>query len=177
MNKALFLDRDGVLIDDVSYPHRLEDLHIKEEIIPHLKWASDQGFLLVIATNQAGIAKGKFTLEDYNLFQNKLETDLEKLGVKINATYYCPYHRDGIVKEYCLDSDLRKPKPGMFYQAKEEYNLDIEKSYMIGDKFSDNIELEGLTCYILESQYTTGVSGKTYRDIDSIFKEIRDANK
>lgn len=175
MNRAIFLDRDGILIEDVSYPHKLNDLHIKEDILPHLRWAQKEGFLLIIITNQAGVAKGKFTLEQYHAFQKKLLTDLNELGVVIDDTYFCPYHKDGIVKEYAIESYDRKPNPGMIIKALEKFNIDITKSYMIGDKFSDNIDLQGLRSFILESQYTRDLEGNCYKDFDSIFKEIKGA--
>lgn len=171
MNRAIFLDRDGILIEDVSYPHKIEDLAIKKEIIPHLLWALDRGFKLIIATNQAGIAKGRFTLKEYRIFQAELEKRLLSMGVTITHTYYCPYHKDGVVEPYCIDSESRKPKPGMFLQAAKDYQIDLAHSFMIGDKFSDNIELESLKCYILESNYNRGMSG-TYPSINEIFREI-----
>lgn len=172
MNKAIFLDRDGILIEDVSYPHKLEDLHIKEDIIPHLKWAIDQGFLLVIVTNQAGIAKGKFKLEDYNKFQSKLTEELKYRGIEITRTYFCPYHIDGTVKPYNIESLDRKPEAGMFFKAEKELNIDLSQSFMIGDKFSDNINHSSLKCYILSSRYTIDQNG-TYNSFDEIFKEIK----
>lgn len=172
MNKAIFLDRDGVLIEDVSYPHKIEDLKIEKDIVPYLKWAKDNNFLLIIVTNQAGIAKGKFTLEDYKNFHNFLITELQQLGVEIDDTFFCPYHKDGVVEPYNIDSNDRKPNPGMINKAAEKYNIDISKSFMIGDKYSDNINLNELKCYILSSQYTKGKEG-TYNTIHNIFKEIK----
>lgn len=172
MNKALFLDRDGVIIQDVSYPHKIEELHINSEIIPYLKWATASGFKLIIITNQAGIAKGKFTIDQYRVFQNELISRLKKLGVNITATYFCPYHKDGIVEPYNIESNDRKPKPGMVLKAIKDYNIDVKKSFMIGDKFSDNIELNGLRCFILKSGYNVGSPG-TYDTIDDIFKELQ----
>lgn len=172
MNKALFLDRDGILIEDVSYPHKIEDMHIKEDIISHLKWAQKEGFLLIIITNQAGIAKGKFTEGDYHLFQKKLIKELSRRGVNITKTYFCPYHKDGIVEPYNTESFNRKPEPGMIMEAEKDFQIDVTKSFMIGDKFSDNINYSSLKCYILSSQYTLGKSG-TYNSFDEIFKEIR----
>ncbi len=172
MNRALFLDRDGILIEDVSYPHKISDLHIKLEIIPHLIWALEAGFKLIIVTNQAGIAKGRFTLDQYDTFQIELHKRLLSLGVTVTDTYFCPYHKDGVVPGYSVDSEDRKPKPGMFLKAVADYNIDLKKSVMIGDKMSDNIEIDFLKCYILESDYNRGLSG-TYASIDEIFREIK----
>lgn len=175
MNRALFLDRDGVLIEDVSYPHRLEDLHLTADIIPHLLWAQTAGIKLIIVTNQAGIAKGKFTMDDFVAFQSELIDQLKQRGVDITKTYFCPCHKEGIVTPFNIDSPDRKPKPGMFLKAEKEFNLDLSRSYMIGDKFSDNILVPELKCFILESGYTRehADAGKTYPDLDTIFGEIK----
>lgn len=172
MNKALFLDRDGILIEDVCYPHRPQDLNLNLDLIPYLRWAIKEGFLLIIVTNQAGIAKGKFTLKQYEMFQSELEKDLAYLKTKIDATYYCPYHKDGIIKPYNIDSEDRKPKPGMIIKAVDEFNIDLKQSFMIGDKMSDKIEIADLRCYILESEYNRGEKG-TYSSFEDIFKEIK----
>lgn len=174
MVKALFLDRDGILIEDVSYPHKIGDLQIKSGIIPYLIRFMEYGFKLIIITNQAGIAKGRFTLDQYNVFQQELEERLMDRGVVITSTYFCPYHKDGVIAPYNRDSNDRKPKPGMVYKAVEDHGINLEKSFMIGDKVSDNIEIELLKCYILESDYNRGVSG-TYSTIDEIFREIESA--
>lgn len=171
-NKALFLDRDGVIIKDVSYPHKVSDLHINEDLIPFLKKAMDLGYLLIIVTNQAGISKGKFTLEDYDVFHKELLSQLEKRGVKIAQTYFCPYHKDGIVKPYNIDSSDRKPEPGMIIKAQKDYGIDIGQSYMIGDKESDIIKYQDLKCYIISSNYTKKSNIKTYRSFKKIFEEI-----
>lgn len=176
INKAIFLDRDGVLIKDVSYPHKIEDLHINNDIITHLKWASNNGFLLIIITNQAGISKGKFTLNQYKIFHEELINKLKSKGVQIVATYYCPYHKDGIVTPFNVDSSDRKPAPGMILKAQEDYNINLKESFMIGDKFSDNINISELRCFILNSCYTLGQKG-TYKHIDDIFKEIKNGKQ
>ncbi|OQY37886.1 MAG: hypothetical protein B6229_07345 [Spirochaetaceae bacterium 4572_7] len=157
-------------MEDVSYPHKILDLHINKDVIPHLKWAKNNGFLLIIVTNQAGIAKGKFTLDQYEEFQEELEIRLLNLGIEIDKTYYCPYHKDGVIPEFTKDSEDRKPKLGMFMKSKVDFNIDFKKSYMIGDKFSDRIK--GIKSYILESSYTKGQSG-TFIDTDAVFKEIK----
>jgi len=171
MNRALFLDRDGIIIKDVSYPHKIKDLIINNEIIPYLKHFLELGFKLIIVTNQAGISKGKFTMDQYKEFQEELIHRLSLLGVNITDTYFCPYHKDGVVEPFNVDSYDRKPKPGMFLKAAKDHNIDISRSFMIGDKFSDIIELESLKCYILESEYNRGEPG-TYTTVDDIFWEI-----
>ncbi len=172
-NKALFLDRDGVIIEDVSYPHQKKDLHIREEIIPHLLWAQSHGFKLIIMTNQSGIARGLFTVSQYEAFQDLLRGELEKRRVFIDGVYYCPYLKEGTVAPYNRDSEDRKPCPGMFVKARADFSLDMEKSFMIGDKISDIIEYPGLRSLIISSKYTAGKPEMTYDSFDSLFQVIR----
>lgn len=168
-NKAIFLDRDGILIEDFGYPHKPEHLKIKLEIIPHLQKAQKLGYLLIIVTNQAGIAKGIFSLEQYHSFQEHLVSQLRQRAIHITASYFCPFHKNGIIPPYNRDSPDRKPAPGMLLKAQEDYNIDFNQSYMIGDKFSDNIPL--VKSFILESAYTKG-EGETWKNFDLIFDRI-----
>ncbi|MBN2627150.1 MAG: HAD family hydrolase [Spirochaetales bacterium] len=173
MNRALFLDRDGIVIEDVSYPHKPADLHIREDLIPHLKKARKRGFKLIIVTNQAGIARGKFTLEQYESFQDLVNRELEKRGVTPDAVYYCPYHEKGIVEPYNRASEDRKPRPGMFLKAQKDFDLDLSRSFMVGDKSSDRIELPQLRCYILQSPYTEAQGDRdTYESFEALFEEM-----
>ncbi|OQX28704.1 MAG: hypothetical protein B0D92_07565 [Spirochaeta sp. LUC14_002_19_P3] len=171
-HRALFLDRDGVIIEDVGYPHRLEDLRFKEELIPYLKWAAGQGFKLISVSNQAGIARGLFSMEQYQVFQKEVEKGLRDRGVVLDGVYFCPCHPQGTVPPYNTDSVNRKPKPGLFLEAQRVFNLDLSRSFMLGDKFSDRIELPGLRCLILRSRYTEHAPEGTFKDIDAIFEEI-----
>jgi D-glycero-D-manno-heptose 1,7-bisphosphate phosphatase len=172
-NKALFLDRDGIIIEDVSYPCQREDLHIQEELIPYLKWAVSQGYKLIIVTNQSGISRGIFTVDQYEAFQNLVNEALAERGVDIDGVYYCPYLKEGTVVPFNRDSEDRKPKPGMILKARDDFALSLEDSFMIGDKFSDIIEYPGLRSFILRSPYTEGHSEHTYDDFASLFQEIK----
>lgn len=171
--RALFLDRDGVIIEDVGYPHRLEDLRFREKLIPHLKWAAGRGLKLISVSNQAGIAKGLFSMEQYRVFQEGVEKGLLDRGVLLDGVYFCPCHPQGIIPPYNIESLNRKPKPGMFLEAQRNFNLDLTGSFMIGDKFSDRIELPGLRCLILRSRYTVHDPEGTFSDIDAVFEEIK----
>ena len=175
MNRAIFLDRDGTLIEDVPYPHRREHLRLREDLIPHLKWAKSRGFKLIVASNQSGIARGLFTVQQYEAFQTMVEEELARKGVVLDGAYYCPYHKDGMLEPWNCDSIDRKPGPGMFLRAKEDFNLDLSQSFMIGDNFSDRIALPELQCYILKSRYTADKPDEIFADFDAIFKEIMDA--
>lgn len=151
---ALFLDRDGVLVEDPGYLAKPHDVKIKEEIIPLLKKARDKGFYLIVVTNQAGIAKGKFSLKDYFAVESEVQRIFEvKSGIRFDATYFCPYHEDGIIEEYRADSILRKPNPGMLLCAMEDFFISYHQSIMIGDKDSDVIEYMEDICFLIEGRY------------------------
>ena len=148
-NKAVFLDRDGILIEDSGYPWKPEHLSLKRDILPFLRILRDRGYLLIIVTNQSGIARGKFTVVQYLNFQALVEEALASEDVPIAATYYCPYHPDGRIAEFAIDHEDRKPNPGMILRAVNDFNIDIAGSIMIGDKDSDRIRLPDLRSYII----------------------------
>ncbi len=155
---CLFLDRDGVVIEDTEYPHRPEDLRILENVIPLIKWAKSQGWWVLVASNQSGVARGKFTMQELQGFTDLLDAQLRARGAAVDHYYYCPFFKDGVLAEYSRESDLRKPKPGMFLQAMKDYSIDIEKSYMVGDRMTDVIELPGLRTLLLRGKYDLAVS-------------------
>lgn len=147
MNRpAIFLDRDGTLIEDVGYPHRPEDLRLLPGIVPALCRMQQLGFVLVVVTNQSGIARGYFSEEQMHAFHALLREQLEMGGVRIEAFYHCPFHPAASVPEYRCDSPLRKPKPGMLLLAAEELSLDLAASFAIGDKKSDVLAGQAARC-------------------------------
>jgi D-glycero-D-manno-heptose 1,7-bisphosphate phosphatase len=138
MNKAIFLDRDGtILVDEHSYLHKIEDLEFIDESISGMKRMQDLGYQLITITNQAGIAKGKFTEEDYFVFRYEMDRQLKEKGIIITAEYFCPHHLEASVDKYKIDCNCRKPKPGMLYQAARDFDLDLTRCWMIGDKEID----------------------------------------
>ncbi len=169
------MDRDGVLIEDCRYPYELKDLRLIYDIIPHLHWAQEEGFKLLIMTNQSGIARGIFSVQQFEQFQAQVNRKLLERGVRIDGVYYCPYLKGASVPRYDRDSPDRKPHPGMYLKARDDFSLSLEDSFMIGDKLSDRIEYPGLRSYILESSYTPKSGEKLFPDFDSIFREIKHA--
>ena len=153
--KALFLDRDGIVNKDVRYAHRPDQIKFCDGIFDLCRNAREKGYLLIVVTNQAGVAKGYFTEDDVLTLHRWMAEQFAQRGVPVDGFYYCPYHKDGIVPKYRLDSDCRKPKPGMLLQAAREHGIDLNQSLMVGDKTSDRIELPGLRCVIVKSCYTT----------------------
>ena len=137
MNKALFLDRDGVINEDAGYVYRQEDFRFINGIFELCHMAQKKGYLLVIITNQAGIARGYYTEDDYRVLNNWMLLQFKERGIEITATYYCPYHPGYGVGRYGQDSPDRKPNPGMIYKACNELDINLSESVLIGDKDSD----------------------------------------
>ena len=136
MKKAIFLDRDGTINVEKDYIYKSEDLVFEEGSIEALKTFKNLGYILIVVSNQSGIARGYFTEEDLNIFNNNMNEILKKNGVEITEFYCCPHHPDGI-GEYKKVCECRKPNNKMIEDAIEKYNIDRAKSYMIGDKISD----------------------------------------
>lgn len=154
---AIFLDRDGTLIEDVGYPHRPEDLRLLAGVAPALLKLQDLGFVLVVVTNQSGIARGLFSEAEMHAFHALLHAELAKAGVQISAFYHCPFHPEARISEYRRASPLRKPEPGMLLLAAKELGLDLPASYAIGDKKSDVLAGQAAGCRAILVQ--TGQAG------------------
>jgi histidinol-phosphate phosphatase family protein len=153
VNADLFLDRDGILIEDTGYIARPEDVRILTEGIPVFKLARERGLRLIVVSNQAGIAKGKFGWEELSVVNSRMQAAFAELGVHFDEIFVCPYHPEASVPAYRQESEDRKPRPGMILKAARKYNLDVGRSLMIGDKDSDVIELEGLRSMLLPGIY------------------------
>ena len=136
MNKAIFLDRDGTLNIDHGYVHEIDQFQFIDGSIDTLKKLKEMGYLLVLVTNQSGIARGYFTEQQFLQLTEWMAWSLADRGVDLDGIYYCPHHPEGIgeFKENC---DCRKPKPGMLLQAIKELNIDPTYSVMVGDKVDD----------------------------------------
>ncbi len=170
--KALFLDRDGILIKDVEFPHHPEDFYLKEEILPLLRKALKRGYQLFIMTNQSGIGRGIFSVDEFHSFMDFLTKEFELRGIYFTKTYYCPYYKGADLAEYNLESKDRKPEPGMFLKAAEDYNIDLPNSVMIGDKESDRIKLPELRSMVLRGNYPLLDKFRIFESIDEIIKEL-----
>ncbi|MCT7433172.1 D-glycero-beta-D-manno-heptose 1,7-bisphosphate 7-phosphatase [Aliarcobacter cryaerophilus] len=132
MNKALFLDRDGVINKEKNYLYKIEDFEFIDGVFETCKYFQDKGYLIIIITNQAGIARGKYTEDDYQILTDWMIKKFEKKEIKISKVYYCPHHPHFSGKCQC-----RKPNPGMILQAQNDFDIDLSQSILVGDKNSD----------------------------------------
>jgi D-glycero-D-manno-heptose 1,7-bisphosphate phosphatase len=137
MDKALFLDRDGVINTEKNYVSRIEDFEFITGIFDLCSRAQAMGFRLFVITNQAGIARGYYTTADYETLTAWMLDEFTSRGIHIERVYYCPFHPTAGIGKYQRDSYDRKPNPGMILQAREAFNLDLASSVLIGDKDSD----------------------------------------
>lgn len=170
MNKAVFLDRDGTIARDVPYCSRPEDFKLLPGAADGIRLLNQHGFKAVVVTNQSGIARGYFTEETLARIHDKMYRDLAKSGAHVDATYYCPHHPD----ENC---ECRKPKAKMLLQAAADLNIDLGKSYVIGDKDMD-IEIgknAGCKTILIAEENKEGETDKQVPCPDYVASSISDA--
>lgn len=158
MNKAVFFDRDGVITEDIGYVHRVEDFKLIKNAVEGLKLLKN--YKLFIVTNQSGIGRGYFKLEDFLNYNNRVIEELKKHNVNIEKTYYCPHKPD----DNCV---CRKPKTKLLKGAEKEFEIDLKKSFSIGDKKAD-IEM-GKNAGCKTILVMTGNGTKTKNEINADF--------
>jgi D-glycero-D-manno-heptose 1,7-bisphosphate phosphatase len=135
--RAAFIDRDGVINAELNYVGNAENFHLLPRVIDGLRLLAAHGYVLVVVTNQAGIAKGYYTEDDYQCVTRYMTDLLIAHGVQLEAAYHCPHHPLGSVARYAVSCSCRKPAPGMLLRAAAELRLDLPRSVLIGDKVSD----------------------------------------
>lgn len=133
---AVFLDRDGTLVRDDGYVHAIADLEILAHVAAGLSALKRAGFLLIVVTNQSGVARGLYAEADVVRFHAELNARLGP-AAEIDAFYFCPFHPEAVLPQYRQASRLRKPDIGMFHEACRDFAIAVERSYMIGDRKSD----------------------------------------
>lgn len=134
---VLFLDRDGVINIDYGYVHQPANFSWIEGAPETIKWFNDNGYLVIVLTNQAGIGRGYYTEEQFLQFTAWINQQLAGKGAHIDATYYCPHHPEAGKGKYLRSCECRKPLPGLIDQAVSEWEIDLQKSVLIGDKEKD----------------------------------------
>ena len=139
--KAIFLDRDGTINKYVGFLRSVEDMELTDDASEAIKLINNSGYLAIVVTNQPVIARGEVTYKELEEIHNKMETELGKQGAYIDGLYFCPHHPrkgyEGEISELKFECECRKPKPGMLLKAAKKFNIDLKKSWMIGDSDSD----------------------------------------
>ena len=172
---AIFLDRDGVINQERDYVHKIDEFHFVDGVFDACREMSKAGYRLIIITNQAGIARGYYTEDEFHHLTKWMLDEFRRHGVEIDDVYYCPHHPVHGVGKYRRDCDCRKPAPGMILRAAKEHSLDLRRSVLVGDKVSD-IEAgraAGIGCCLLVlTGHTLGAA-----DIDradNVFADLHD---
>lgn len=150
LRKAIFLDRDGTLNVEKGYVHQWTDWEWISGVESSLAKLKNAGYLLIIVSNQAGIARGYYNASEVEILNKMINCDLTKYGIAIDGFYHCPHHPD--ISGEC---PCRKPNPGMILQAAHDFSIDLHQSWLIGDKASDILagEIVGLKTILVLSGY------------------------
>lgn len=160
LKKAVFLDRDGVLNVDLGYTYRPIDLKLVPGMIDGLKRLKQANFVLIMITNQSGIARGMFTYEHVHNFNSELIKQIQREipGFVFDAIMICPHHPDGKVEEFAIECECRKPKTKLVMDAAKSLQIDLSQSWLVGDKDSDiecalNARMKGIQVVSGGKQY------------------------
>ena len=137
MKKAVFLDRDNTVIVDMEFSTDLAGLRPLPGALRALRRLQEAGYLLIVVTNQSGVARGRFSEERLRGFHEHFLRRFERSGVRLAGIYYCPHYAEGEVPEYSIACDCRKPQPGLLLRAARELGVDLKRSWMVGDRPAD----------------------------------------
>jgi len=144
---GVFLDRDGTINYDYGYTYKFSEFKFRPYVVKGLQYLTKKKYLIFIVTNQAGIAKGKFKLKDLKILNKRLIKYLLSKKVTINEIQYCPYHPKGSVKIYRKKTAFRKPGNLMIKSIFKRWNINVKKSFMIGDRQSDKLAAQKSKLY------------------------------
>ncbi len=137
LRPALFLDRDGVINEEVGYLHRFDDVRFVPGIADLLQTARHLGMFTCVVTNQAGIGRGLYTEEQFQQLMRDMRAALAAQDAFLDAVYHSPFHPEHGIGHYRQDTDCRKPRPGMLLRAAVDHHLDLSRSVLVGDRCSD----------------------------------------
>jgi len=135
--RAAFLDRDGVINVDRNYVHRIVDFEFLPGVLDACRRIAEAGYLLVVITNQAGIARGYYGVPELEELNTWMTACFAEAGAPLSAIYYCPHHPEGVVAALRQVCDCRKPSPGLLLRAQRDLGVDLQRSFLVGDKLSD----------------------------------------
>jgi len=166
--KAVFIDRDGTINVEKEYLHSPDDFEFIPGVPEAIRILHDAGYVLVVVTNQSGIARGYYGEDDVRKLHQYMDSLLSKEGASIDAYYFCPHHPESGMESYRIECECRKPLPGMLLQAASDLNIDLSVSWMVGDKLAD-VEA-GIAAGCTPALVLTGYGAEEKKNIPS---EIR----
>lgn len=137
MKRAVFIDRDGTLSEEVGYINHPERFRLFPYAGEAIRQLNENGWLAIVTTNQAGVARGYFSEEMIETVHKSMREKLETDGARLDAIYYCAHHPSVGEPPYRFDCDCRKPKPGLISRAASDFDIDLKNSWMVGDRYSD----------------------------------------
>jgi D-glycero-D-manno-heptose 1,7-bisphosphate phosphatase len=161
MRRAVFLDRDGTINIEKDYLYRVTDFEFIPGVPEAIRILNQSGFMVVVVTNQSGVARGYYTEDDVTNLHRHINRELEAHHAHVDAWFYCPHHPDGR-GSYALPCRCRKPLPGMLQEAAARFNIDLELSIMIGDKRADIEAGEAAGCRTILVRTGYGATDERY---------------
>jgi D-glycero-D-manno-heptose 1,7-bisphosphate phosphatase len=135
--RAVFIDRDGTISEEVGYVNHPSRYRVFPYAAEAIRTLNERGWLAILVTNQAGVARGYFAEELIGAVHGLLKMELEREGARLDAVYYCPHHPSVGEPPYRFDCDCRKPKPGLIRRAATDFDIELSESWMVGDRYSD----------------------------------------
>lgn len=179
LRKAIFLDKDGTLVRDVPYNINPALVEIEPSTIEGLKRFAKEDYMLIVISNQSGVALGLFDERDLLGVWKEINRQLRYHGLTIDAFYHCPHHPDGTVEAYRKTCNCRKPLPGLLFRAAADYQIDLSRSWMIGDILHD-VEAgnrAGCRTILIDNGNETEWLQGPYRKPDATVKDLKQASE
>jgi D-glycero-D-manno-heptose 1,7-bisphosphate phosphatase len=177
MQKAIFLDKDGTLIEDVPYNCDVSRIRLLPGAREGLRRLQAAGYALIVVSNQPGVAHGFFSTEALDRVETTLRALLADEGVRLDGFYYCPHHPDGRLADYATVCDCRKPSPGLLVQAASDYGVDLQASWMVGDILHD-VEAgrrAGCRTILIDNGHETEWDSGVYRSPHAMAADVSSA--
>ncbi|WP_010681358.1 D-glycero-beta-D-manno-heptose 1,7-bisphosphate 7-phosphatase [Acetivibrio cellulolyticus] len=174
MAKAVFLDRDGTINVEKNYVYKIEDFEFIDGTKEAIKRLNDNDYKVIVITNQAGIARGYYKEEDVFKLHNFMNKELSKIGAQVDAFYYCPHHPTAGDEKYRIECNCRKPKSGLIVKAVKDFELDLSKCWLIGDKESDIIagQRVGIKTILVRTGYGSTVDNCKTIQCESLIESV-----
>lgn len=176
-NRAVFLDKDGTLVEDIPYNVDPDQVRLCAGVVDALRSLQHAGYQLIVVSNQSGVARGMFPERALFSVERKLRALLAYGGVVLTDFLYCPHHPEGVVPEYAVDCDCRKPNPGMLLRGARQHGIDLSISWMVGDILDDVQAGSAAGCrtILLDNGHETEWQRGPGREPDLVVASMRDA--